>query len=55
MFDQHQGLAFGVDSGAVQRVAGYDLDVGGEVFFKGGHFGGFARGLTADYGTVFGC
>lgn len=55
MFDQHQGLTFGVDSGAVQRVARYDLNVGGEVFFKGGHFGGFARSLTADNGTVFGC
>lgn len=55
MFDQHQGLAFGVDSGAVQRVTGYDLDVDGEMFFKSGHFGGFARGLTAHNGAMFRC
>lgn len=55
MLDQHEGLAAGVDVGAVEGVTGYDLDVGGEVDFEGSDFGGFAGGLPADNGTLFGC
>lgn len=55
MLDQHEGLAAGVDVGSVEGVAGDDLDVGGEVGFEGGDFGGFAGGLAADDGALFCC
>lgn len=54
MFDQDEGLAFGVYAGPVEGVAGHDADVGGEVFLEGGDLWGFARGLAADDGTDFG-
>lgn len=55
MLDQHEGLAAGVDVGAVEGVAGDDFDVGGEVGFEGGDFRGFAGGLAADDGALFRC
>jgi len=39
----------------VEGVAADYVDVGGEVFFEGGDFGGFAGGLAADYGALFCC
>lgn len=55
MFYEDEGLPFGVDARAVERVAGYDLYVFWEVRFEGGDFGGFAGGLAADDGAEFGC
>lgn len=53
--DDDERLARGGDIGAVQGVAADYVDVGGKVFFEGGDFGGFAGGLTADYGALFRC
>ncbi len=54
VLDYDEGLAFGIDAGAVKGVAGDDLDVGGEVRFEGRDLGGFGRGLAADYSALFG-
>lgn len=48
VFDQDQGLAFGVDVGAVEGVARDNVDVGGEVGFEGTDLRVFARCLAAD-------
>jgi hypothetical protein len=42
VLDQDERLALGVDTGSVEGVAGYDLDVLGEVLFEGCDFWGFA-------------
>lgn len=49
VLDEDEGLADGVDFGAVEGVAGDDFDVGGEVELEGFNLGGFARGLAAYY------
>lgn len=49
--DNDQRLSAGVDVGAVQGVAGDDLDVGREVRLEGGHLGRLARGLSAHNGA----
>ena len=54
VFDEDERLAFGVDIRPVERVAGYNVDVFGEMSLEGGDFGGFAGGLAADYGAFFG-
>lgn len=47
-------MAIGVDTGPVERVAGYDLDVFWEVPFEGFNLGGFTRCLAAYDGAEFG-
>jgi hypothetical protein len=54
VLDQYQWLSFWVDARAVERVAGYDANIGREVFLKGGNLGGFARCLSADNGSQLG-
>lgn len=49
--DDDERLAFGVDAWAVERVTGYDLDIGWEVLLKGGNFWGFGGGLAANDGA----
>jgi len=48
-------LAAGVEVGAVEGVARDDVDVAGEVLFKGLDLGVLARGLAADDGAEPGC
>ena len=45
----------GVDFGAVQRVAGYDLYISREVFVECSKLRSLAGRLTSDDGTEFGC
>ena len=54
VLDEDEGLAGGRDVGAVERVAGDDFDVDGEVFLEGFDLGGFAGGLSADNCTHLG-
>jgi hypothetical protein len=51
VFDEHQRLSPRVDSWAVEGVAGYDVDVLGEVFLKCCNLRCLARGLAADNGS----
>ena len=53
--DEDEGLTFGVDGGAMEGVDRDDGDVGREVGFEGGNFGGFGRGLAGDDGALFRC
>lgn len=54
MLDEHQGLALGIDIGTVEGVAGYDIDIGGQVFLEGLDLGIFTGGLAANYGAELG-
>jgi hypothetical protein len=51
VLDQNEWLAFGVDSRAVEGMAGYYFHVLGEVFLECSNFGGFAGCLTSYDGT----
>lgn len=51
----YQRLSLRIDFGPMQRMAGYNLYIGGQVFFKCSEFGGLAGGLTTDDGTDLGC
>lgn len=54
MLNQDQRLPGCVNAGAVQRVAGYDVDICGKVLLECCYFGCFAGGLAADYGAHLG-
>lgn len=51
MGDDDEGLAAGVDAGAVEAVAGDDGDIGREVLLERSNLGSFAGGLSADNGA----
>ena len=54
MLDEHQRLALGIDIGTVEGVAGYDVNVGGQVLFEGLDLGIFTGRLAANDGTELG-
>ena len=54
MRDDDQWLSFGIDAGAMERVAAYYIDVGRKVFLEGGNFGCFAGRLSTNYSALLG-
>jgi len=52
--DKNKGLAFGIDSGSMQRMARYDLDVFRKMLSERGNFDLFAGGLAANNRTLLG-
>ena len=54
MLDDHQRLAFRVDVGPMQRVAGYDFHIFGKMSFECCNLGGFAGCLSAYDCPLFG-
>ncbi|KAJ2981012.1 hypothetical protein NQ176_g2297 [Zarea fungicola] len=51
VLDEHERLVGRVDTGPMERVARDDIDVRGEMLFKGRYFWRLARRLPADDGT----
>lgn len=54
MLDEHQRLALGIDIGAVEGMAGYDVNVGGQVLLEGLDLGIFTGRLAANNGAELG-
>ena len=52
MLDQCERLALGINLRSMQGMAGNDLDVFGQVFFKGGYLDLLTRRLTSDNGAL---
>lgn len=54
VLNENKRLVVRVDVGAVERVAGDNVDIGRKMSLESGDLGGLARGLASDNGTKFG-
>ena len=54
MLDEHQRLSLGIDIGTVEGVAGYDVDVGGQVLLERLDLGIFTGRLASNDGAELG-
>lgn len=54
MLDDRQRLTFGVDVGPMERVAGYDFHIFGEMALERCHLGSFAGCLSTYDRALFG-
>lgn len=55
VLNDDQGLVLGIDTGAVEGMAGDDVDVRGEMSLESGNLGGFTRCLSSDNRSKLGC